>query len=73
MLTRIVFITVLLPALIACSDIKRSPSGPGEEEVVVLLREEALQALEDLGILYSQLSFIDHAAVGDLTVVRLFV
>lgn len=55
------------------------PEAPEEEEVVEEEEfvpptpEEALQALGDLGVPYSQRSFIDHAAQGDLEVVRLFV
>ena len=78
MLTRIIFIAALLPALMACDAIDklRNPTGPEEkkeEKVAPLLPEEALQALEDLGIPYSQRSFIEYAAEGDLEVVRLFV
>ena len=76
--TRIIFIAALLPALVACEALKElgNPTGPEEEkeeEVAPLLPEEALQALEDLGIPYSQRSFIEHAAEGDLEVVRLFI
>ena len=42
-------------------------------EVAALSSDDALQALEDLGVPYSQRSFIKHAAAGDLEVVRLFV
>ena len=96
MLTRMVFIVVLLPALMACEAIEQL-TGPSEEggveevapapeeeypveaveepvpEVVALLPEEALQALEDLGIPYSQRAFIEHAGEGNLEVVRLFI
>ena len=75
-LTHIVFLAVLPVALVACSAIEdlRNPTGPEEEkEVTPLPPEEALQALEDLQIPYSQRAFIEHAAKGDLTVVRLFV
>lgn len=76
MLTRIVFIAVLLPSLIACGAIEQL-TGPSEEEgveeVESILPEEALQALEDLGIPYSQRAFIEHAGEGNLEVVRLFV
>lgn len=75
MLTRIVFLIMLPVTLIACSAIEdlRSPTGPEEKEITPLPPEEALQALEDLQIPYSQRAFIEHAAQGDLEVVRLFV
>ena len=75
MLTRIVFLAVLPVALAACSVLEelKKPTEPEAEEVVPLASEEALQALEDLGIAYSQRAFIEHAAQGDLEVVRLFV
>ena len=98
MLTRIVFIAVLLPALMACEALEKlkKPTGPEEEvdveevasapeeedpieqpapevAVAALPPEEALQALEDLGIPYNQRSFIEHAGEGNLEVVRLFV
>ncbi|MCY3664953.1 MAG: ankyrin repeat domain-containing protein [Gemmatimonadetes bacterium] len=75
MLTRIVFIA-LLPMLVACEALEnlKNPTGPdAPEEAVPLPPEEALQALEDMGIPYSQSSFIASAAQGNLEVVRLFV
>ena len=97
MLTRIIFIAVLLPALMACDALKElgNPTGPEEvaeevasapeeknpveaieepaPEVVALSSDDALQALQALGIPYNQRAFIQHAAEGDLEVVRLFV
>ena len=75
MLTRIVFLAMLPVALAACSVLEelKKPTEPEAEEVVPLASEEALQALEDLGIPYSQRSFIDQAGEGNLEAVRLFV
>ena len=74
MLTRIVFLAMLPVALAACNVLEESkkPTEPEAEEVVPLASEEALQALEELGIAYSQRVFIEHAAQGNLEVVRLF-
>ena len=75
MLTRIVFLSMLPVALAACSVLEglKKPTEPEAEEVVPLASEEALQALEDLGIPYSQRAFIESAGAGDLDAVRLFV
>lgn len=43
------------------------------EEINPVTPEEARQALEDMGIPYSQSSFIEYAAEGNLEVVQLFV
>lgn len=63
MLTRIAFIiTLLLPSLMACSelgDYLKKPTEPEAiEEVVPLPPEEAREVLADMGIQYSQVSFI---------------
>ena len=42
-------------------------------EPVVPTPQEARSELADRGVLYSQASFIEHAAAGDLEVVRLFI
>lgn len=75
MLTRIVFLAMLPVALAACSVLEelKKPTEPEAEEVVPLASEEALQALEDLGIPYSQRSFIEQAGEGNLEAVRLFI
>ena len=78
MLTRIVFITLLPMAMMACSALQElgnpaGPENPEPEEVVSLPPEEARQELADLGIQYSQVSFIASAENGDLEAVRLFV
>ena len=77
MLTRIAFIILLLPSLMACSelgDYLKKPTEPeATEEVVPLPPEEARQYLADLDIQYSQKAFIESAREGNFEAVRLFV
>ena len=49
------------------------PEPVAEPEPVILTPQEARDELIDRGVLYNQSSFIEHAAAGDLEVVRLFV